>query len=455
MNLISMCGLLMSLIGAAPEGSLSGHPAVELQYTGTLTQVSRDGGSAVAKQFDAYIVLQPAEGGRVCFSVISEQGGGGWSWPERFGRQTFDTNNKLTDGRPLHVLHDHDGTKQPVELPSPVFEFASKIKPDATWTSGKFSYEVGKKETVAKRECFKVDATDSFGRRESVWIEAGGSLLVSATKRIFMGRGDEFRLKLDLASSRTLDQKALGFLLKPLTSLGELQKDLQRQPGETKSELSDAQLAVVKKALPSLTKDTEGTPLKNLVLTMSRDTSAQSQRVNDIASIASKLVGQSAPEFAFTTLTDSKISSKTQKDRITVLHFWDYKDAPLEEPYGQVGYLDYINNRRKQHNVDVIGVAVNEGFGKPETTPPALRSVRKLRDFMNLSYPIAMDNGDIVKKFGDPRGLGAKLPVWVVIDGSGKVAHYNVGLYSVKPDEGLKELDAVVMGLIRKQRAKE
>lgn len=455
MNTLSICGLWLALLSAAPEGSLSGHPGFELQYTGTLSQVSRQGGTTVAKQFDAYVVLQGTEGGRAAFFVVNEQGGGGWAWPERFGRVSFDADNRRLDGRPLHVLQEHDGTRVPVELPSPVFEFAGKIKADATWTSGKFTYEVRKKETLNKRSCWRVEARDNFGRRENLWVEEGGSLVIATQKRLFMGRGDEYELKIDLAAARPLAAKALDQINPPMASLLDLQTSLKRQAGETKGELAENQLKLVKDALPQIEKQVNGTSLKELAVTIARDLSAQSQRADNIANVAKKLVGQAAPEFSLTTLNQTTVSSKTQKDRITVLHFWDYKDSPLEEPYGQVGYLDYIHNRRKQHNVDVIGVAVNEGFAKPETTGAALRSVRKLRDFMNLGYAITTDSGETLKKFGDPRSLGAKLPVWVVIDPSGNVSHYNVGLYAVNPDEGLRELDAAILTLMRKQRAKE
>lgn len=454
MSLLSTCGILWALLGAAPEGSLAGHAAVELQYTGSLTQISRQGGSSVAKQFDAYAVVRPAEGGRSCFYIINEQGGGSWAWPERYGRLLLDENNKRTDGRPLHVLQNHDGTNTPVELPQPLFEFASKVKADATWTAGKFAYEVRKKESVNKRDCWRVEATDNFGRRESLFVEADGSLVVSAQKRIFMGRGDEFQLKLELSSVKPLTDKTLDNLMGPIQALVNLQTELKRTPGETKPELGEAQLAATKAALPKLVKDTEGTPLKNLTVAISRDVAAQSQRASDVASLAKKLVGQPAPAFSLKTLTEKTIDNKSQAGRITVLHFWDYKGEPLEEPYGQVGYLDYIYQRRMKHDVDVVGVAINDGFAKPDTAPPALRSVRKLRDFMNLSYPIATDSGAALKSFGDPRGLNAKLPVWVVIGPDGKITHFNVGNYAVKPDEGLKELDNAVLALMRKQRDK-
>jgi hypothetical protein len=73
---------------------------------------------------------------------------------------------------------------------------------------------------------------------------------------------------------------------------------------------------------------------------------------------------------------------------------------------------------------------------------------------MNLSYPIAMDAGGTLEKFGDPRALGAKLPVWVVIGADGKIAHYHVGFYSIKADQGLSELDAAVVRTIRDSRTK-
>ena len=71
---------------------------------------------------------------------------------------------------------------------------------------------------------------------------------------------------------------------------------------------------------------------------------------------------------------------------------------------------------------------------------------------MNLSYPIGTDSGAMLKKFGDPSALDAKLPVWVVIDHKGQIAHFHAGLYPINPDEGLQELDAVVVKLIKAQR---
>ena len=83
-----------------------------------------------------------------------------------------------------------------------------------------------------------------------------------------------------------------------------------------------------------------------------------------------------------------------------------------------------------------------------------MRSVKKLREFMNLGYPIATDSGEVLEMFGDPRELDATLPLWVVIGADGKVVNYKVGFYRIKADEGLRQLDEQLIQLIRANRKK-
>ena len=65
---------------------------------------------------------------------------------------------------------------------------------------------------------------------------------------------------------------------------------------------------------------------------------------------------------------------------------------------------------------------------------------------------MTIDDGTLLEKFGDAERIGAKLPLWVLIDASGTVVEYKVGHYDIKADEGLAQLDKVVLRLIRKQR---
>ena len=100
----------------------------------------------------------------------------------------------------------------------------------------------------------------------------------------------------------------------------------------------------------------------------------------------------------------------------------------------------------------VYGVAVDRRLADKSLAPTVLRSIKKLQGFMNLSYPVTIDGGALLEKFGDPERVGAKLPLWVLIDPSGKVVEYKVGTYEIQPNTGLTQLDKKVTGLIRKQR---
>lgn len=48
----------------------------------------------------------------------------------------------------------------------------------------------------------------------------------------------------------------------------------------------------------------------------------------------------------------------------------------------------------------------------------------------------------------------ARLPLWVVIDRDGKIDHYHVGFYAIKPDEGLRPLDEAVMKQIKTKKGR-
>jgi peroxiredoxin len=151
-------------------------------------------------------------------------------------------------------------------------------------------------------------------------------------------------------------------------------------------------------------------------------------------------------------LADVAGKSVTQEalaGKVTVLHFWPYRDTPLEEPYGQVGYLDFLVRKRAKDPLQVIGVTVDERVADESQRRSVAAAARKFRDFMNVGYPIVLDDGTFLKRFGDPRNAGGKLPVFVVIGKDGKVAEYRAGLYDVTPQEGLAELDKIIGKLLQ------
>jgi len=230
---------------------------------------------------------------------------------------------------------------------------------------------------------------------------------------------------------------------------------LQRPENESRPELSEAQIKLVADALPQLRKESADTSFSSLISAISKDLKAQLQRIDEVARLADKFVGKPAPNFSLRLTDKSEVSSESLKDKITVLHFWEYQGEPLVEPYGQVGYLEFLYSRRRKLGVEVYGVAIDSRIAEQQSAPAAYKSIQKLRSFMNLTYPIAADDGKLLARFGEPTKYGAKLPLWVVIGPDGSVAHFHAGLYKINPDEGLRELDDLLVKLLREQKGKE
>ena len=145
------------------------------------------------------------------------------------------------------------------------------------------------------------------------------------------------------------------------------------------------------------------------------------------------------------------LSEADRTGEVTLLHFWDYRDEPLQEPYGQVGYLEFLYGQRQSAGLKLYGVAVDGRLTNEATRGAALRGVRKLKSFMNLSYPVLLDDGTVIKQFGDPRLVGAALPLFVLIGADGRVLHYHVGHYEVDRERGLQVLDQHIGEALRKR----
>ena len=132
------------------------------------------------------------------------------------------------------------------------------------------------------------------------------------------------------------------------------------------------------------------------------------------------------------------------KDAVVVLHFWEYRDKPLVAPYGQVGYLDFLYQKYQKQGLKIYGVAADLRLADAQQRPAAIRGIKKLVEFMNLSYPVMVDSAGTLERLGDPRAAEAKLPLFLVLDRNSKVIHYHVGYYQVQRDRGLEALDTVV-----------
>jgi peroxiredoxin len=452
-----MSTALLALLVASKfaVSSFEDAPAVELRYTGALTRAKGNADDSAVKRFSLYcLVIRDPEGRHIAFHV-NERGGGGWAWPERFGSIALDGQMKpVAAGPGIRLLFEYEGNPIAIPLPLPVVSYAAALKAGGKWTEGKEAWEVVRTQKVQDHNCWQIQVSTSFGRKRTLHVDAEAPLAVALEERIFVGQGDEHSLTMQLDSVRYLDAGQLARDALPLAGLLKLQGDLQRGDNESRPELGEGQLKVAGEALPRLQKDAADTPFSALVSAISKDVKAQLQRTDEVSKLAEKFVGKTAPKFSLKLTDKSDVSSESLADRITVLHFWEYQGEPLVEPYGQVGYLQYLYDRRRKLGVRVYGIAVDGRVADERQAPAALKSIQKLKNFMNLDYGIATDDGKLLARFGDPTKYGAKLPLWVVIGPDGKIAHFHTGFYKINPDEGLRELDEALVKLIREQKGK-
>jgi hypothetical protein len=156
-------------------------------------------------------------------------------------------------------------------------------------------------------------------------------------------------------------------------------------------------------------------------------------------------MGKKITKTGFKSLRGSDFSDQQLDDGVVVLHFWGYQDKPLREPYGQVGYLDFLYRKYSSKGLKVFGVVADAKLEDETLRQRTLQSARKFVSFMNVSYPVLVDNEFYLRKvLGDPRAAGARLPLFLVLDKEGKVVHYHVGFYEVDRDRGLEKLDKAV-----------
>lgn len=431
--------------------------AVELRYNGTLERPGSEAQSPAVKRFSAYCQMRrQTSGGHVIAFVLDERGRGSQAWPERFGELQFDDQHKVAQHGSWRLLYQHDNvTPTGIALPLPLFEKGETLKLGDKWTSGRESFDVVKKKTIEMRDCWQVDVMLNIGHKRSIWVQQGTPLVVAVEERVFVGQGEEYNLKVQLESLKPLEEKEVARLKAPWETLLKLKSDLKRADDAVKPELSEEQIKLVGGVAPRFEKEAADTPFGHLASVIMKDVKSQLGRSDEVAKLAKKQVGQIAPDWKFVTLDKQSLDSKSLRGKIVVLHFWSYQGEPLEEPYGQVGYLDFLYGKRRRLGVEVIGVAVDGRLSDPQTAPSALKSFQKLRGFMNLSYPLATDDGSLIDKFGDPRRVGAKLPLWIVIDAEGKVAQYQAGFFQINPDEGLRELDDLLVKLIKQSKAEK
>ena len=415
-----------------------------LQYRGSFVAAKGDPADS-RKTFELTVVIERADAnGAVVAWTLAERGRGAWGWPDRFGRAEVDARWR-TDGPITPALfYERDDGKSIVPLALPLFAAESTLEKGADWEEGRLKFEVIGAEQSAGHDCWRVESRDPFGRRRTQWVQKNSPVVVAVKEKVIIGQGQDCDLRFELVESKVLSPDDLAKTSGGFDRLLDLRTQLKREPRTPDAIWSDEQLAKLKAELPSLAGLAKSPLLAEVVKAVDQDVKLQKGRSGAVASLREKAVGTEVGALKLDGLAGKGLTHDELKDKVTILHFWEYRDAPLEEPYGQTGFLDFLYRQRGKAGVQVFGVAVDERLADQGTRRAAVRSVGGFKAFMNLSYPLLLDDGGVLKRFGDPRVTGAKLPLFVVIGRNGKVLEYHAGHYEVHRDRGLEELDALV-----------
>jgi peroxiredoxin len=442
--------LLLAPMAVGDDATLQS--ASLLSYRGSVAARREDRTTAEAeKTFDWMLLVSQADGQRRQLSwAVEERGRGAWPWVERFGQLSLPDDGQPAAAAMPAIVYDRDESASVIELPLPFLTSQEPLEEGASWTAAGQRYAVQKPARLDGRDVWPIQVANNYGPKRMLWVERQSGLVIGINERVFMGMGQEYELQLRLVGQEQLDAPRKAAMEAAFTALVQLRSRLNLPGRKTALVFNAKQREILSAELPRIEAIVKDETLARIVRVGARDLELQNDRAGNVRKLLTEFEGKAAPRFELAGLTGEKLTQADLLGQVTVLHFWDYRDSPLLEPYGQTGYLDFLAQRRKNDGVKVFGVAVDGRLNEEPARGEALRGIRRLKAFMNLSYPILLDGGSLLKQLGDPRLVGAELPLFVVIGRDGKIAHYRVGHYEVDRNDGLKELNAAVSAALAK-----
>ncbi len=416
-------------------------PATLIRYTATLSETTSNGNSQPVREFEIRCLVQPQSGGFPSILYLIEDSGEDQPWFERYGQVKFDPQGQPSPQLALH-RHVHSGHSSWIGLRFGHFPGCDKFQPGAEWTEGQMTYRLQPDKVVNTQPCWQLEINAPQSRRIVLSIQKTDGAILAAQQRYFVGMGERFDIKMRLEEIATATPDVVESWTTATRPLLKLKQEIKFEHNESET-LSKDQLQLAEAALDEVDKSTDGTPFASLAGVIRRDVTASQQRDSAIADLATRFVGRPAPPITVTPLNGGPVVKLSKPERVTILHFWEYQEKPLTEPYGQIGYLDFLAQKRKGQ-IQVIGVISDKQAQEPGAVLASLRSARKLQEFMNIGYQLGHETEGALAALGDPRKFGVSLPLWVVIGPDGTILHYRVGFYEVDANRGLEELEAVV-----------
>lgn len=419
-----------------------------LVYQGTM--VPDDGDATTStKEFKITVVRDSVDNGGVLHWTIKENGRGELSWIAQFGI------SKWIDGNGINLQSSRTSLANPLILfnsenhtsliPLALVQIADggKINMDTVWKQGALSYRVIEREQMNGKSYWRVLGFNSFGTKRTVWVSSDG-VINRLEERVTVGQGERHTLEYRLVKRESLSDAAREKMVAAFAAFTNLRDQLELDLPSKEVVWDDRQLKLLRAQSDKLIEVAKTTPLAGLSLIAKKDVQSQNGRRGGVAALMTRALGQVVTATGFELYRGSGFDDASLKGKVTILHFWDYKDSPLSPPYGQVGYLDFLSRKYADKGLQVVGVVVRPELEDPTQRTRVRASTRKFASFMNLSYPVVADIQNYIGELGDPRRAGAKLPLFVVLDKSGKVVHYKVGFYEVDRQVGLRVLHDLV-----------
>lgn len=426
--------LAIVLIAFLPEANWMLADESILRFQGEITQSHENGAQVIQRDFDCVLIDGPSDSFFIVLDSVD-----GCPWPDAYGTAT----NTAAGGVTPHLLYRFEGIPYTISLPDLKMSLPKDLKPTSHWTVGNWNWTVSEPfDDTAKN--VNLIGTERRGRKQSATYDREHGWLAEAKLDVFMGRGEKFQLQLKRTSIDPVSSQHLQPLLDVRQTLLTLQRNLNRRPDSQRSDLTARQVQLAEAILPQLRSVPNDLPIQPLLDRIAQQVAAQSESVKAADSAKADMLGKTINNFALIQLNGRPFDATKLKGESTVLHFWSYTQKSLEEPYGQVAYLEFMKARNTTDGLNVIGVVTNPLIQSPENKKAELRSARQVAEFMNLSYPILYDDGQLQKQCDPTSAATNDSPVWIVLDATGRVVHYHQGFYEVDGKRGLKELaDAI------------
>jgi hypothetical protein len=438
--------LLVSVLASGP--SLSA--AEWLTIRGSLVPVQEDKG-LVEKSFTIQAMWNESEDENQLLWTLDEGGAGSWSWIDQFGQLQWDDRGHVLAGSLTPTLRYESAEVRgnvPVGFALPRSDEPMAI--GTQWEHEGLKYEVVEAARVAGQTSWMVAVRNNFGEKRTVLASMPAGLIVDAQETVFLGQGDRFRLQYQVAQRRDLATSDWKEAIEDFDRLRQLREQLEWRAHEVERNWSEEQRETLKDSLPQLRSATRTESLATLLRSAEQQARLERGRAGALDEMRRRAISSSLPDFQLEPLGAPAFDKSDLTKGVTILHFWDYRDSPLREPYGQAGYLDFLSRKYTDQGLRVAGVVVPENADDPQAVRQAGLGARRFANFMNLAYPLYVDQAGLLAKVGDPRVCEASLPLFVVVGRDGKVAHYHAGHYEVDNNRGLVELERIIETELKK-----